>query len=293
MKASSIKKQKTKQKTVDVFLIAFVFIIACFVAFPLFWMLRSSLVTKAEFFTRPPIFWPETMQFINFSKAMDLIDFGRQLFNSLSIAVPYVIGNIITCSVSAYAFARIKFPLRNFWFICIIATMMLPSAVTLIPQYTMYTSFGWVGQNAAFGGKLPLILPAFLCSGGNAYFVFLLRQFFSTIPKDLDEAAKIDGAGRFRIFVQIMLPLIKPALVVVALFSFINCWNEFFYTLIYLQGEKSYTLSLGLYMVNGIRLSNFEQVMALAVIVTLPCLVFFLIGNKYLVEGITLTGIKG
>ena len=123
--------------------------------------------------------------------------------------------------------------------------------------------------------------------------VFRLRQFFSTIPKDLDEAAKIDGAGRFRIFVQIMLPLIKPALVVVALFSFINCWNEFFYTLIYLQGEKSYTLSLGLYMVNGIRLSNFEQVMALAVIVTLPCLVFFLIGNKYLVEGITLTGIKG
>jgi multiple sugar transport system permease protein len=171
--------------------------------------------------------------------------------------------------------------------------MMLPSAVTLIPQYTLYTKFGWVGTDALFNGKLPLIVPAFLCSGGNAYFLFLLRQFFVTIPKELDEAARMDGAGHFRIYSTIMLPLIRPAIIVVALFSFINSWNEFFYTLIYLQGEKSYTLTLGLYIVNGMKISNYEQVMALAIIVTSPCLLFFLIGNKYFTEGITFTGIKG
>lgn len=282
-----------KTKAVNAVLIIILVILAVIVAIPIFWMVRSSLVTKAEFFMRPPVLWPGKMQFTNFAQALDRINFGRQLFNSLSIVIPYVIGNLVTCSLSAYAFARLRFPLRNFWFVCIIATMMLPSAVTLIPQYNMYTSFGWVGTESVFGGKLPLIAPAFLCAGGNAYFLFLLRQFFSTIPKELDEAAKIDGAGRMRIFVQIMLPLVKPALIVVALFSFINCWNEFFYTLIYLQGEESYTLTLGLYMINGMKINNYEQVMALAVIVTLPCLIFFLIGNKYLVEGIAMTGIKG
>ncbi|BCN30062.1 carbohydrate ABC transporter permease [Anaeromicropila herbilytica] len=286
-------KPTTKKKVVNILAILFVALLAIIVAFPIFWMIRSSLVSKMEFFRRPPVIWPSKMLFSNFTKAMERIDFSRQLFNSISIVVPYVLGSVITCSLSAYAFARLKFPFKNVWFICIISTMMLPSAVTLIPQYLMYTSFGMVGVDSMFGGKLPLILPAFLCAGGNAYFLFLLRQFFISIPKDLDEAAKIDGAGHFRIYSQIMLPLIKPAVIVVALFSFINCWNEFFNTLIYLQGEKSYTLTLGLYIVNGMRISNYEQVMALAIIVSAPCLVFFLIGNKYFVEGITFSGLKG
>ncbi|HHU75199.1 MAG TPA: carbohydrate ABC transporter permease [Clostridiales bacterium] len=282
-----------KYKVINFLLIALVSLIGILVAFPIFWMIRSSLVSKAQFFSRPPVIWPSKMLFSNFTKAMERIDFGRQLWNSVSIVVPYVIGNVITCSISAYAFARIEFPLKKLWFACIISTMMLPSAVTLIPQYTLYTKFGWVGTDALFNGKLPLIVPAFLCSGGNAYFLFLLRQFFVTIPKELDEAARMDGAGHFRIYSTIMLPLIRPAIIVVALFSFINSWNEFFYTLIYLQGEKSYTLTLGLYIVNGMKISNYEQVMALAIIVTSPCLLFFLIGNKYFTEGITFTGIKG
>lgn len=284
---------KTKKKVVNLVSILFVTIVALIVAFPIFWMIRCSLVSKMEFFRRPPVLWPDKMLVSNFTKAIKRIDFSRQLFNSISIVLPYVIGNVITCSLSAYAFARLKFPLKNVWFLCCISTMMLPSAVTLIPQYMMFTSFGMVGVDSVFGGKLPLILPAFLCAGGNAYFLFLLRQFFASIPKDLDEAAKIDGAGHFRIYSKIMLPLIKPAVIVVALFSFINCWNEFFNTLIYLQGEKSYTLTLGLYIVNGMKISNYEQVMALAIIVSAPCLVFFLIGNKYFVEGITFSGLKG
>jgi multiple sugar transport system permease protein len=256
-------------------------------AFPLFWLLRSSLVSKPEFLSRPPVFFPEQLQFANYIKAIGRIDFPLQFWNSVSIVVPYVLGTVITTSFAGYAFARLRFPLKRMWFVLIISTMMLPSAVTLIPQYMMYSAFHLVGT------KAPLILPAFLCAGGNAYFVFLLRQFFRTIPMELDEAAGIDGAGYFHIYLKIMLPLIRPALIVVALFSFINCWNEFFYTLIYLQGEKMFTLTIGLYMINGLRIPNYEQVMALTVIVTLPCLLLFLFGNKYFVKGIALTGIKG
>lgn len=284
---SSYESSKKRQKIVNIFLILAVIIIGFIIAFPLYWLLRSSLVSKPEFLARPPVFLPSQLQFVNYTKAIGRINFPLQLWNSLSIVVPYVLGNVITTSFAGYAFARLRFPLRRMWFVLVISTMMLPSAVTLVPQYMMYSSFHLVGT------KLPLILPAFLCAGGNAYFVFLLRQFFLTIPKELDEAACIDGAGYFYIYSRIMLPLIRPALIVVALFSFINCWNEFFYTLIYLQGEKMYTLTLGLYIINGLKIPNYEQVMALTVIVTLPCLLLFLAGNKYFIKGIALTGIKG
>lgn len=276
-----------RSKVINGFLIALVTVLGIFVAFPLFWLIRSSLVSKPEFLARPPVFIPEHLMFSNYSKAIERINFPLQLWNSISIVVPYVVGNVITTSFAGYAFARLRFPLKKMWYLLVISTMMLPSAVTLIPQYMMYSSLNIVGT------KLPLILPAFLCAGGNAYFVFLLSKFFNTIPKELDEAACIDGAGYFRTYVSIMLPLIRPALIVVALFSFINCWNEFFYTLIYLQGEKMYTLTLGLYTVNGLRIPNYEQVMALTVIIVLPCLILFLIGNKYFIKGIALTGIKG
>ncbi len=278
---------KDRGKVINILLITLVTVLGILVAFPLYWLIRSSLVSKPEFLARPPVWIPSRLMFSNFSKAIERIDFPVQLWNSISIVVPYVVGNVITTSFAGYAFARLRFPLKKMWYLLVISTMMLPSAVTLIPQYMMYSSLKLVGT------KLPLILPAFLCAGGNAYFVFLLSKFFNTIPKELDEAACIDGAGYFRTYFEILLPLIRPALIVVALFSFINCWNEFFYTLIYLQGEKMYTLTLGLYTVNGLRIPNYEQVMALTVIIVLPCLILFMIGNKYFIKGIALTGIKG
>lgn len=284
MSATALKNRGT---VLNILLIIIVTVLGILVAFPLFWLMRSSVVSKPEFLARPPIWIPSRIMISNFSKAIERIDFPLQLWNSISIVVPYVIGNVITTSFAGYAFARLRFPLKKVWFLLVISTMMLPSAVTLVPQYMMYSSLNLVGT------KLPLILPAFLCAGGNAYFVFLLKQFYNTIPKELDEAACIDGAGYFRTYLEILLPLIRPALIVVALFSFINCWNEFFYTLIYLQGEKMYTLTLGLYTVNGLRIPNYEQVMALTVIIALPCLVLFLVGNKYFIKGIALTGIKG
>lgn len=281
-----MRSSKQRKKIVNTVLIIAAILVGITVAFPLFWLLRSSLVTKAQLFARPPVLWPVEMQFQNFSKGIARIDFFQQLGNSLSIAIPYVLGNIVTCALSGYAFARLRFPGRNIWFALVISSMMLPQVVTLLPQVRLYTALG-------IANKWALIIPAFLCAGGNAYFVFLLRSFFSTIPKELDEAARIDGAGYLRTFASIMVPLVKPALIVVGLFSFINCWNEIFYSTIYLQSEEQYTLPLGLLMVQGIKTPNYEQVMALALIVSAPCLVFFFIGNKYFVEGISTGAVKG
>lgn len=293
-----LSRLNRRRKIINIFLIALVFLLAILVAFPLYWMIRCSLVSKAaltvpEYFADPPSIFPKAIQWFNYTLGIERINFPQQLFNSVIITIPYVLGNLMTTSVSAYAFARIRFPLRGMWFALVISTMMLPCAVTLLPQYAMYTKMGLVGTNAIFGGRLPLILPAFFCASGNAYFVFLLRQFMITIPVELDESARLDGAGHMRIFVNIILPLVRPALIVVGLFSFINCWNEFFYSIIYLQGEKVYTLTLGLYIINGVHITNYEQVMALAVLVTTPCLLLFLIGNRYFIEGIKLTGLKG
>jgi len=286
MNYTSIQKKKKRAKAINTGLILLSCLLAVVFAFPLYCLLRGAFVSHTEILARPPVFFPESLNFDNFRLGLERIQFLRQLWNSVSIVVPYVIGTVLTTSFAGYAFAKLNFPLRGMWFVLVISTMMLPSAVTLLPQYSLYTSLG-------LAGKPRLIIPAFFCAGGNAYFVFLLRQFFMTIPLELSEAAKIDGAGYFRIYSRIMLPLIRPAMIVVALFSFINCWNEFFYTMIYLKTEADYTLPMGLYIVNGMRIPNYEQVMALALVVTAPCLVFFLIGNKYFVEGITLTGIKG
>ena len=282
----SMRRDVRRRKTIHILLVLSAFCLAAVCAFPLYWLIRGSLVSNHELLTRPPVYFPTAFHFENYTKAIARIDFTRQLFNSVSIAIPYVLGTLVTTSFAGYAFARLRFPLRGMWFSIVISTMMLPSAVTLLPQYSLYASLG-------LANKAALVIPAFFCAGGNAYFVFLLRQFFLTIPLEMDEAARIDGAGYMKIFTRIMLPLIRPAMIVVGLFSFINCWNEFFYTMIYLKSQDDYTLPLGLYIVNGLKVPNYEQVLALALIVATPCLIFFFIGNRYFVEGITLGGIKG
>lgn len=280
------RRAKKQKQLIQVLLILCAVLIGIAVAFPLYWLARSSIVTKQELFARPPVFFPEVIQWKNFPLGMKRINFLQQLWNSVSIAFPYVFGTIATCACAGYAFARLRFPLRNFWFALIISSMMLPNVVTLLPQVQLYSSLH-------IANKWALILPAFFCAGGNAYFVFLLRQFFSTIPKELDEAARIDGAGQLRVFFSIMLPLVRPALIVVGLFSFINTWNEIFYSTIYLQSESQYTLPLGLLIVQGIKSPNYELVMALTLIVCAPCLLLFFIGNRYFVEGISTGAVKG
>lgn len=254
--------------------------------FPVFWMVRSSFMGLEELYANPPVFLPKNATLQNYQAALAQTDLWLQLRNSCVITLLFVMGTVISSSLTAYGFSRFEFKGKNVWFMLIISTMMLPSAVTLIPQCQMWNRLHLLGTIA------PLVVPAWF--GGSAYFTFMLRQFFQTIPRELDEAARVDGAGYLRIFVSIMLPLVKPAMIVVALFAFVNCWNEFFYTVIYLNGQQELkTLTLGLYLFKGVYSTNYGAVLALAIMVSVPALIFFFIGNKYFVEGISMTGIKG
>lgn len=254
--------------------------------FPIFWMIRSSLMGLDELYTSPPIFIPRHPTLDNYAEALKQSDLWLQFKNSCVITGLCVLGTVISSSLTAYGFSRFEFRGKNIWFMLIISTMMLPSAVTLIPQYQIWNKLHLLGTIA------PLVVPAWF--GGSAYFTFMLRQFYQTIPKELDEAARVDGAGYMRIFVSIILPLTKPAMVVVALFAFSNSWNEFFNTMIYLNGHAELkTLTLGLYLFKGVYSTNYGAVLALAFLVSVPTLIFFFIGNKYFVEGISMTGIKG
>jgi multiple sugar transport system permease protein len=253
--------------------------------FPFYWLLRSSLMDQSDIFVIPPIWFPHAFQFGNYTEALTILPFGRYFLNTLTIVVLEVSGVVLSSSLCAYSFARLKWPGRNIVFMVILTSMMLPGAVTLIPQFVGWTKLG------ATNTFIPLTVPAWF--GGGAFNVFLLRQFFMTIPKELDEAALVDGAGFFKIYTRIMLPLIVPALVVVGLFSFLNGWNDFMGPLIYLSDEKWYTLALGLQTFKGMYNAQWNLLMAATTVVLLPAILVFFLGQKYFVEGIVMTGLKG
>lgn len=252
---------------------------------PVFWMVRSSLMTLGDIFKFPPIIWPGQPRWKNYSSAMSMVPFLRYFANTMIVLVPNLVGVVFTASLSAYGLSRFKFRSRDFWFSLVVAAIVLPPTVVIIPQFILWSQLGLVGT------FWPLIVPAFF--GGGAFNVFLLRQFFLTIPKDYDDAARIDGASYWRIYWQIMLPLIQPALIVVGLFTFLFVWNDFFGPLIYLSSEKTYTLAIGLRFFIGSYATQWNALMAAATLVVVPPVIMFLIGQKYFVEGVTLTGIKG
>lgn len=277
---------RKKRKVLNGILIAIAVFAGAAFLFPIFWMVRSSFMGLEELYTTPPVIIPRMATLKNYAEALKQSDLLLQFRNSCVITALCVAGSVVSSSLTAYGFSRFDFKYKKIWFMLIISTMMLPAAVTLIPQYRMWNKLHLLGTIA------PMVVPAWF--GGSAYFTFMLRQFFQTIPKELDEAARVDGAGYFRIYLRIILPLTKPALIVVALFAFVNAWNEFFYTVIYLNGhQKLKTLTLGLYMFKGVYSTNYGAVLALAAVISIPALIFFLIGNKYFVEGISMTGIKG
>lgn len=259
--------------------------LAAICVIPLYWMVRSSFMKNTDIYSmRPFIFWPKEMLWSNYSDAMKAADFGRYAVNTLIIVAGCMIGTLATASMAAYAFSRIKWKGRGFCFAMILTTMMLPGSVTLIPQFMIWRNLNMVDT------YLPLILPSFF--GGGAFNIFLLRQFFLGIPRELDEAARIDGAGPFQIFVRIILPLARSALVVVALFTFLNCWNDFFGPIIYLNTKEKFTLAVGLLQFRGDYSTKWNLLMAGSTIVVAPCIAVYLFGQKYLIEGISLTGLK-
>jgi multiple sugar transport system permease protein len=251
---------------------------------PFLWMLTSSFKDPASIFHDPPIWWPHPWLWSNYAKAFDKLPFGLYTWNTVKITATCLVGQALSCSLVAYGFARLRFPGRNFLFIVLLATMMLPMQVTMIPVFKIFSSLGW------YDTFLPLTVPAFF---GAPFFIFLLRQYYMTIPHEMDEAARIDGASTWQVFWRVLLPQAKPALVTVALFSFMANWNDFLGPLIYLSSPAKRTLALGLYAFQGQYATDWNYLMAASTVVMLPPLVLFFIGQKYFIQGVVISGVKG
>jgi len=252
---------------------------------PQVWMLRSSLMDINQIFEYPPSWIPNPWQFHNYPKVFDTLPFLRYYKNTMTILIPSVIGTFATASLAAYGFSRLRWPGRDLVFGMLMTTLMLPYAVTLIPTFLIWSRLGLVNT------FWPLIVPSWF--GGHIFYIFLLRQFFRGIPRDLDEAAVIDGANPLQILWDIILPLSRPALISVVIFSSLNTWNDFLNPLIYLNDDRKFTLALGLAQFRGLYNSEWHLLMAASMLVVAPVLLLFIIAQRYFVEGIALTGIKG
>jgi multiple sugar transport system permease protein len=264
-----------------------VLIAACFVMlYPLLWMVASAFKPESIIFTDLSIF-PPSLDPKNFREGWTAlqISFTQFYWNSLVIALLVVIGNVISCSLTAYAFARLEFPGRRLLFAVMLATLMLPYHVTLIPQYVLFLNLGWVDT------ILPLVVPKFLAA--DAFFIFLMVQFFRGLPRELDEAAMMDGCGPWRIYWKIVMPLSLPVLATAAIFSFLWTWNDFFGPLIYLNDIANYTVPLALRsFVDSTGTSAWGQLFAMSVVAILPIFLFFLFFQRLIISGVALSGLK-
>jgi ABC-type glycerol-3-phosphate transport system permease component len=281
MGGNNVKSKRKKVIIVVSYLLLILFSIAFL--FPFLWMIMTSLKNNTEMLR--PDFVITKFRFENYIKAMTVIPFGRYTINTLIITGVNMIGTVITASLVAYAFARLRWKGRDIWFVIMLATMMLPSQVTQIPLFIVFKNLHWLNT------YLPLVVGSFL--GGGAFNIFLLRQFFKTLPNELAEAARIDGCSEIGIFSKIFMPLCKPALATIAIFSFMGSWNDFFGPLIYLTDPNKYTIALGLRAFKGYSGIQWNLLMAASIVTTLPSLILFFSFQNYFVKGITLTGIKG
>ena len=263
-----------------------VIILGFLFAAPFLWMLSTSLKNDPQTYHIPPIWIPNPIRFSNYPEALSAQPFARFFLNTLIYAIPTVVGSIISGALVAYGFARVRWWGRNTLFYICLGTLMLPFQVTMIPLYIVFKNLGWLNSYR------PLVVPTFF---GSAYYIFLLRQFFMTIPQDLSDAAKVDGCSEFGIFWRIILPLSKAALAVVALFQFMGAWNDYLGPLIYLSKEELYPIALGLQQFR----SQFAEklvwpyLMAASVVTILPVVLIFFFTQRTFVEGVTITGLKG
>ncbi|MDR7073293.1 carbohydrate ABC transporter permease [Fictibacillus barbaricus] len=252
---------------------------------PFFWMLSTSLKESFQVFSFPPKWIPDPIKWDNYVLTFNSLPFGKWLVNTVIITASTIVGTLLSCTIVAYGFARFRARGRNVLFLVMLATMMLPSAVTMIPVFYLFKSLGWINT------FYPLIVPAFF---GNAFFIFLLRQFYMSIPTELEDAAKIDGLGTVGILWRIIVPLTMPALTTVAIFQFNGAWNDFMGPLLYLSKPDLYTLALGINFFKSQNDVQWNYLMAASLVTMLPSLILFFVGQKYFIEGISLSGgIKG
>jgi len=259
---------------------------AVIILLPFFWMISTSLKQPAEVYLSPPIWIPNPPQFENYVTALTRVRFHIYALNTAIIVSTVMLGTMLSCSFAAYGFARLRAPGRDLIFMLVLATLMLPGAVTLVPTYLMFNAIGWINT------FLPLIVPAYF---GSAFFIFMLRQFYLTIPIELEEAARIDGAGVYRIWWSIIVPLSRPVLATVAVFTFVGTYNDFFNPLIYLSRDEQRTIAVALsYFSGSPRIGPQMHLMMAAVAASIvPPMLLFLGAQRYFVRGIVLSGIKG
>ncbi len=252
---------------------------------PFYWMIISALKPNEMVFSDPVQWFPNPIRWENFAEAFNYpgFPFLRFLWNSTFYSTLVTVGTVISCAAVGYGFASLRFPGRNFLFTLTVANLMIPGVVTFIPIFLLFKSLGMLGSYT------PLILPSFF---GNAFFIFMMRQFFLTMPSELADAARVDGANEFVIFWRVMLPLVQPALIVMAVFTFLWTWHDFFGPLVYLNDQSSYPLSLGLFAFRNRRTTEWGLLMAGATLTTLPLMVLFFFAQRYFIEGIKVTGLK-
>jgi multiple sugar transport system permease protein len=253
---------------------------------PFLWSISTALKPLNQAFLFPPQWIPKPVMWENFVKGWKAAPFGRFFLNTTIITVLAVLGTVLSSSIVAYGFARLESFDKNILFILLLSTMMLPGQVTMIPIYILFKNLGWLNT------FLPLIVPSWF--GGGAFNIFLFRQFFLTIPKEFDDAAKVDGAGYFTIFWRIILPLSKPVLITITIFSIIYHWNDFLNPLIYLDKLEKFTIAIGLrYFQDNYQATQINLMMAVSLIALLPILILFLVAQRFFIKGIVLSGLKG
>lgn len=254
---------------------------------PFLWMISTSLQTNEALFQIPPQLIPAQPQWHNYVDALTAVPFLTWARNTLIICILNVVGQLLCCTLVAYGFARLRFPGRGPLFILVLGTLLLPAQITLVPQFILFSKLGWVNT------FLPLTVPAFFGGGAGAFYIFLIRQYMQTIPYELDEAGRIDGANTWQILYRILLPLVKPPLTIVAVFSFTDAYNDFLNPLIYLSDNNKYTLAVGLSSYIGQFSSNWNWLMCASVVILLPLLVIYYFAQRLLIGGIASVGLKG
>jgi oligogalacturonide transport system permease protein len=263
-------------------------LLGIFMLYPLFWMVGASFKTNEEFFSNPGIFpqKPVFDAYVQGWKGSGQFTFTTFFLNTLALVIPTVFFTLASSVCVGYGFARFEFPFKKFLFTLMIATLMLPGTVVIIPRYILFKNLGWLDS------YLPFIVPALM--GVNVFFNFMMVQFFRGLPRELDESAILDGCGSFRTLTSILLPLCKPAIFSAVIFQFLWTWNDFFNALLFINSVKKYTLALGLRMAIDISAQvNWNQIMAMSVVTILPPVILFFCAQKYFVEGIATTGLKG
>jgi len=259
-------------------------LLAMLMVIPFYWMVMTSFTPSADAFTYPPRWYPLTVTLANYARMVKVMPFAQFYLNSAFITCTVVIGQLVVCSLAGFAFARLRFPFQNQAFALVLGSMMIPHIVNIIPLYVLYRSIGWINT------FYPLIIPTIFT---GSFGTFLMRQYFMTIPVEVEDAARIDGASTLTIFLRIMMPLARPSLAALSIFTFLSTWNDFFSPLIFINSKSKMTITLGIAALKGEFSSEWPVMMAAATASVIPILAVYVVGQKHFIQGIALTGLKG